>query len=284
MRIATSVLVITTLFLLSHEEGYGTVVADHTTEVRYYGAVEDFVSDFVPGVNTDTDNIVTLKKIQNEGGQEEEEEEEGTVLRLLKKKKSNKKNSKTEKKPTRKPTRKPASSPTTDPPTATPPLSDGELTFPEEMHAEDGRFVVTMDYADYKTVAVEQFTTRLFGGIMPGKTVIVNPGEVLEITFKNNLVLQPNSVQGPEKNNTFGIPDTTNLHFHGGHISGEEPSDDIYIHVRPGGGTYEYTSAFPSDHMPGYEQLYNISSHLISRPQQHILTNSSFPPHLPFLI
>ena len=284
MRIATSVLVITTLFLPSHEEGYGTVVADHTTEVGYYGAVEDFVSDFVPGVNTDTDNIVTLKKNQNEGGQEEEEEEEGTVLRLLKKKKSNKKNSKTEKKPTRKPTRKPASSPTTDPPTATPPLSDGELTFPEEMHAEDGRFVVTMDYADYKTVAVEQFTTRLFGGIMPGKTVIVNPGEVLEITFKNNLVLQPNSVQGLEKNNTFGIPDTANLHFHGGHISGEEPSDDIYIHVRPGGGTYEYTSAFPSDHMPGYEQLYNISSHLISRPQQHILTNSSFPPHLPFLI
>ena len=261
MRIVSSVLVIMALFPPSHEEGYGVVVADHTTEigltsrehkVGYYGAVEDVVSDFVPGVDTDIDGIVTHKKIQEEDGQEKEED---TVLRLLKKgkSKSNKKNSKT-KKPTRKPTRKPTSSPTTDPPTATQPLSDGELTFPEEMHAGDGRFVVTMDYANYTTVAVEQFTTRLFGGIMPGKTVIVNPGEVLEITFRNNLVLQPDSVQGDEKNNSFGIPDTSNLHFHGGHISGEEPSDDIYIHVEPGGNEYEYTSAFPNDHMPGCVQ------------------------------
>jgi hypothetical protein len=248
MRIASSVFVVVTLFSPSRGEGYNSVVAARTTEEvglisaqheeGYYGPVEDFVS---------TDGIVTHKEGQ------EEEEDEGKVLRLLKKGKS-KSSKKKKSKPTPSPSIKPIPPPTTDPPTATPPLSDGELTFPEEMHAGDGRFVVTLDYANHTTVAVEKFTTRLFGGSMPGKTVIVKPGEVLEITFINNLVLQPNSVQGDEKNNTFGIPDTSNLHFHGGHISGEEPSDDIYIHVEPGGNEYPYTSEFPDDHMPGYVQ------------------------------
>jgi hypothetical protein len=240
MRIASSVFVgVVALYSPSQGEGYSAVVAAHTNEVGlifaqheegYYAPGEDFVS---------TDGIVAHK----EGQQEEEEEEEdiGKVLRLLKKGKS--KSSKKKKK-----TRKPTPPPTTDPPT----LSDGELTFPEEIYAGEGRFTVTMDYGNHKTVAAEEFTSRGFGGIFPGKTVIVNPGEVLEIAFRNNLVLQADSTQ--VTNNTFGIPDTSNLHFHGGHISGEEPSDDIYIHVKPDGGTYEYTSVFPKDHMPGYVQ------------------------------
>lgn len=44
--------------------------------------------------------------------------------------------------------------------------------------------------------------------------------------------------------------DTTNLHTHGLHISGEAPGDDIFTVVEPG-ASYSYTYHIPDDHMGG---------------------------------
>jgi hypothetical protein len=67
--------------------------------------------------------------------------------------------------------------------------------------------------------------------------------------MKNLLTTQDGVNEEPH--NVFGNPDTINLHYHGGHVSGEEPSDDVYIKIRPG-DKYEYFTNFPDNHMPGY--------------------------------
>ena len=257
MRFTNSILVImAALYLPSfHGDGVLVVAAAATNEVvgqhnnvDVVVVVEDFtITDVEETETTDatTNGIVSTRLLKNGKSNKND------------KSNKNKKNKKTGKKQKRSKTNSPTvtSSPTDTPP----PLSDGELTFPKQVFAGNGRMVVTMDYVEHKTVAATTFSTRALHGGIPGNTVIVKSGETLEVSFQNNLVLQPNSVQEAEKNNSYGIPDTTNLHFHGGHISGEEPSDDIYIHVRPG-DKYEYTSKFPENHMPGTHWVRYVTS------------------------
>ena len=251
MRFTNSILVImAALYLPSFHGGSVLVVAVTATNevvgqhnnVDVVVVVEDFtITDVEETETTDatTNGIVSTRLLKNK-----KKMKRAKNMKRAKKQKSSKTNSPTV-----------TSSPTVTPP----PLSDGELTFPKQVFAGNGRMVVTMDYVEHKTVAATTFSTRALHGGIPGNTVIVKSGETLEVSFQNKLVLQPNSVQEDEKNNSYGIPDTTNLHFHGGHISGEEPSDDIYIHVRPG-DKYEYTSKFPENHMPGTHWVRYVTS------------------------
>ena len=55
---------------------------------------------------------------------------------------------------------------------------------------------------------------------------------------------------GTNVHNAYRLPNTTNLHLHGGHISGMDPGDNVKVEIAPGQQhTYEYT--FPKNHMPG---------------------------------
>jgi len=52
------------------------------------------------------------------------------------------------------------------------------------------------------------------------------------------------------KHNSYSVPNESNLHFHGLHVSGEVPSDDTTLVVPPG-ESYQYMTTLPEDHMPG---------------------------------
>lgn len=50
--------------------------------------------------------------------------------------------------------------------------------------------------------------------------------------------------------NEYQLPNTTNIHLHGPHISGMSPGDDIFVRVDPQ-ESFTYTYTFGEDHMPG---------------------------------
>ena len=105
---------------------------------------------------------------------------------------------------------------------------------------------LTFEYADHVTPHHTFRNTRLFNGTLPGPTLKVKPGDKMKILFKNELTDQG----GVHFENEYGIPDTANLHFHGAHVSGELPSDDVTYKVEPQ-REYQYETDFPDVHMPG---------------------------------
>lgn len=107
---------------------------------------------------------------------------------------------------------------------------------------------LTIEYGDFSGPDYTVTNTRLLNGLLPGPTLRLDAGDTLRILFKNQLELQSGAVSGAE--NEFTDPDHSNLHFHGGHVSGELPSDDIRLSVAPG-DEYQYETVFPTNHLPG---------------------------------
>jgi len=95
--------------------------------------------------------------------------------------------------------------------------------------------------------------TRLLNGSLPGPTLRISPNDTLRILFKNELELQPDAVNSGS--NVIGYPDHSNLHFHGGHVSGELPSDDVRLKVEPQ-SSYQYETKFPKNHMGGTQWIH----------------------------
>ena len=115
--------------------------------------------------------------------------------------------------------------------------------------------VIYLDYADItEPDGLFSITnTRLFNGTIPGPTLRISVGDTVRIIFQNNLSLQDNSVLSGD--NEYHKPDHSNLHFHGGHVSGELPLDDVRMSVNTG-DSYQYISEFPSNHMPGTHRIH----------------------------
>lgn len=124
------------------------------------------------------------------------------------------------------------------------------LTQPTVISSSGGvlDITLTMDYGDVAVHTTTFTNTRLLGGTYPGPTLKIQPGDQVRILFQNNLVEQVGSVKTGD--NVYKLPDTSNLHFHGGHVSGELPSDDVRLEVGPQ-SSYQYDTTFPSNHMPG---------------------------------
>jgi len=89
----------------------------------------------------------------------------------------------------------------------------------------------------------------------------VKPGDTLTVELTNSLT--PEGFDTASLHNDYRTIDTTNLHTHGLHISGEEPGDSIFVEVEPG-ETHTYTYVIPSDHMGGTFWYH---------PHRHTLTN-----------
>jgi FtsP/CotA-like multicopper oxidase with cupredoxin domain len=77
-------------------------------------------------------------------------------------------------------------------------------------------------------------------GLLQGPTLMVNPGDTLNITIVNGL----EDVSGFT---TFG---PTNLHTHGLHVSQLGNSDNIFLQIEPGEDNH-YTIKIPADHPQG---------------------------------
>ncbi|CAM9610829.1 unnamed protein product, partial [Ectocarpus sp. 12 AP-2014] len=132
-----------------------------------------------------------------------------------------------------------------------PPVGDA-LESPVELEWElnDATGVFTGEI-EMGAVTMDNFwgvtTTRAFNGQIPGPTIRMEACQTYELTYTNNLgPLNP----GGEWN-TMKDPNTTNLHTHGLHISGESPADDVlYVKITPGEShTFVYT--IPCDHAGG---------------------------------
>ena len=91
-----------------------------------------------------------------------------------------------------------------------------------------------------------RFTGRVYNNSVPGPTLQVYPGDRLRIKVMN---VMEDSHTGATLLNTYRMPNFTNLHTHGLHVSPIAPADDVSV-VIPPGGSYQYEYDIPINHSP----------------------------------
>lgn len=132
------------------------------------------------------------------------------------------------------------------------------LTFPNVTNSSKGtlKISLTIEYGNITGAAHSFIDTRLLNGTFPGPTIRLKAGDTLSIAFENRLSEQRETavvtdLENHERGgNRLHSPDVSNLHFHGAHVPGELPSDDVRLRVEPG-TTFQYKTTFPDNHMPG---------------------------------
>lgn len=80
-----------------------------------------------------------------------------------------------------------------------------------------------------------------------GPTLKFKAGDTVKVLLDNDLEANPGATTTM---NSLHSPGTTNLHTHGLHVDSDDPQDDVYITVAPG-GTKQYQYTIASDHMAG---------------------------------
>ena len=112
----------------------------------------------------------------------------------------------------------------------------------------DGSGIVraTLHYDVVKYIG-PSFTTylKLYNGGL-GPTIRVKPGDSLILELFKDLQGPP----GNEVPNQFSHPNSTNIHLHGPHLSGELPGDSVFVRIDPQ-EKFTYHYVIGSDHMPG---------------------------------
>lgn len=125
---------------------------------------------------------------------------------------------------------------------------NGDLKNPREIISVNGRFStdLNMVIARYD-LPYASASLRLYEGEIPGPTFRVSPGDEMEIALHNRF--PPNPDHDPIVNtpNQFN---STNLHFHGFHVSPKGNSDNVYLQINPG-ESFNYLVQLPDDHPAG---------------------------------
>lgn len=117
---------------------------------------------------------------------------------------------------------------------------------------------LSIEFSDQVSAAHLISKTRLLNGTFPGPTIKVRAGDTMKIKFENKLQYaatwtNPTATAATttqEVDEHLLVRDVSNLHYHGAHVSGELPSDDVTLKVYPG-ESYQYETHFPESHMPG---------------------------------
>jgi len=129
------------------------------------------------------------------------------------------------------------------------PLAGMNFSKSQDVYSKDGVLQTTISVA-YKMGKVDNqsVTAMLYNGSLPGPTLHVYPGDRVEIDLVNNL------------------NESTNLHFHGLHVSpGNNPdgsaADNVFLDIAPG-KTQHYTLHIPKDHPPGTLWYHSHMHHL----------------------
>jgi suppressor of ftsI len=128
------------------------------------------------------------------------------------------------------------------------PLAGMNFSKSVDVYSKNGVLKTTL-VAEYKTGKVDNktVTAMVYNGSLPGPTYHVYPGDKVEIDLINNL------------------NESTNLHFHGMHVSPANNSDNIFLDVAPG-KTQNYTLDIPKNHDPG-TNWYHSHLHQLSYGQ-----------------
>jgi FtsP/CotA-like multicopper oxidase with cupredoxin domain len=106
-----------------------------------------------------------------------------------------------------------------------------------------------------------------YNGTFPGPTLVVRPGDTLEIRFTNKIVFdqagtKPGYGRPPRDSNA------TNLHYHGMHLSPIGTEDNMLIVVHPN-DRYRYQLEVPLDHPAGlfwyHAHVHGLVTNQVSR-------------------
>ena len=127
-------------------------------------------------------------------------------------------------------------------------LAGMNFSKPVDVYSKDGVLNTTL-VAGYKIGKVDNKTTTgmVYNGSLVGPAFHVYPGDRVEINLVNNL------------------NESTNLHFHGLHVSPGNNSDNVLLDVAPG-KTQKYVLNIPKDHEPG-TNWYHSHLHMLSYGQ-----------------
>lgn len=95
----------------------------------------------------------------------------------------------------------------------------------------------------------DEVKLRSYNGRIHGPLIEASPGDTLNIAFENQLPPEPHAGGTPPVNEPHGF-NTTNLHFHGLHVSPAGNSDNVQIGIPPG-KRFQYEVKIPYDHPAG---------------------------------
>ena len=124
-----------------------------------------------------------------------------------------------------------------------------DLANPSEIRSQGGRLKAKlhMDITEV-TLPSGPAKLRIFNGRLPAPTLRLTPGDTLEIAFENRMPPNPDSDQMvTNMPNRFN---TTNVHYHGFHVSPRGNSDNVYLNIDPG-QHFNYVVRIPDDHPAG---------------------------------
>ena len=128
------------------------------------------------------------------------------------------------------------------------PLAGMNFSKPKDVWSKDGILRTSLVAAFHSgKVDGQPVTAMLYNGSLPGPTLHVYPGERIELNLINNL------------------NESTNLHFHGFHVSPANNSDNVLLEIPPG-KTQHYTVDIPIDHPIGTD-WYHPHLHHFTYPQ-----------------
>lgn len=137
------------------------------------------------------------------------------------------------------------------------------LVEPARIVTRNGRLQTTLT-ARMATVRIggRAVRSQVYNGQFPGPTLVVDPGDEMDVTVRNRLAPDylpygassenPPPVFPGQPYAGFAQPlgNLTNLHVHGMHVSPKPPGDDILLTIPPG-RSYAYRYAIPADHPAG---------------------------------
>lgn len=123
------------------------------------------------------------------------------------------------------------------------------LVEPEVRTSANGelRTSIRVGYA-YRDMGGYRLSLRSYEGNIPGPTLRARPGDTLRIRLVNDLPPNPDAVPLD-----MMLPhhfNSTNFHFHGGHVSPEGISDNVFRVMEPG-QAYDIEIVIPADHTRG---------------------------------
>ena len=105
---------------------------------------------------------------------------------------------------------------------------------PPRISSPNSQVYVNLTAEERKIVAGGQIVMgRAYNGQFIGPTLVMNPGDTLNLNLQNSL------------------NDSTNMHYHGFHVSPKPPSDQVVNLTIPPGRSYPYRVNIPSFHDQG---------------------------------
>lgn len=94
------------------------------------------------------------------------------------------------------------------------------------------------------------------GKYYPAPTLRMKLGDTVELHLQNDLEPNPNpgeciyDIEGESPPNCFHDFNTTNLHYHGSHVTPNAPGDDVFLALEPG-DDFDYCFLIPPAQSPG---------------------------------